>query len=134
MPELALRSLLHSRGLRFRVDHPIPALRRRADVVFTRARVAVFVDGCFWHDCPEHGTTPQANAAWWTEKIAANRARDHDTDRTLTQSGWTSIRIWEHEDAEDAARKVEAIVRQHLTRRQKSETAAPRRRLRTRSN
>src|ERR1700733_5022857 len=86
-PERALRSLLHERGMRFRVDYPpIPGLRRRADIVFTRARVAIFVDGCFWHGCPRHATWPTSNHEFWTEKIETNRQRDRDTNRRLTDA------------------------------------------------
>jgi DNA mismatch endonuclease (patch repair protein) len=109
-PELALRSLLHGRGLRFRVDYPLPNLRRRADLAFPRARVAVFIDGCFWHGCPEHGTWPKANAEWWKQKIEGNRKRDADTDQRLREAGWASIRLWEHESPENAARTVEEAV------------------------
>jgi len=110
-PELALRRELHRRGLRYRVDVPVlPGLRRRADVVFPRQRIAVFVDGCFWHACPQHGTSPKANAAWWREKLGANVERDRDTDHRLREAGWTPIRIWEHEDPLHAA----DLVTQHL--------------------
>jgi DNA mismatch endonuclease (patch repair protein) len=109
--ELELRSLLHRRGLRFRVHALLPGLRRRSDVVFTRARVVVFVDGCFWHGCPEHGTWPKQNADWWREKIEANQRRDRDTDARLRAAGWTVIRVWEHEDAMSASdRIVEAVT------------------------
>src|SRR4051812_26626250 len=98
-PELALRRLLHSRGLRYRVDYrPLQGVRNRADVVFTRAKVAVFVDGCFWHGCPEHYMPSKTNVDYWAPKIAANRARDHAFDRLLQQSGWKVVRVWEHED------------------------------------
>lgn len=111
-PELALRRELWGRRLRYRVDRsPIPALRRRADVVFPRARVAVFVDGCFWHSCPDHATTPKANAQWWSAKLAANVQRDRDTDRRLAAEGWTVVRLWEHESAVNAADRVERAVR-----------------------
>ncbi|WP_315772110.1 very short patch repair endonuclease [Rhodococcoides kroppenstedtii] len=111
-PELALRRLLHAAGLRYRVDRaPLPGLRRRADVVFTRARVAVYVDGCFWHSCPVHATHPRNNAQWWADKLAANVARDRDTDRRLEEAGWTVVRIWEHEDPAVAAEKVLRAVR-----------------------
>ncbi len=87
--ELTLRRELHRRGLRYRVDVPaIPALRRRADVVFSRERVAVFCDGCFWHGCPDHGTWPTQNAAWWREKIETNIRRDADTNLRLEEEGW----------------------------------------------
>src|SRR4051794_22781912 len=91
-PELALRSELHRRGLRFRVDRaPLPGLRRRADLLFTRARVAVYVDGCFWHVCPLHATWPKRNAAWWQEKLDSNQHRDRDTDRRLREAGWLPL-------------------------------------------
>jgi DNA mismatch endonuclease, patch repair protein len=115
--ELALRRELHRRGLRFRVDHPpLPKVRRRADIVFTRRKVAVFCDGCWWHGCPEHRTWPKANAEWWVEKIDANRRRDRDTGARLREAGWTVLRIWEHEDPVEAADRVEAIVRSASTR------------------
>jgi DNA mismatch endonuclease, patch repair protein len=113
--ELELRSLLHRRGLRFRVHALLPGLRRRSDIVFTRARVVVFVDGCFWHGCPEHGTWPKENADWWREKIEANQRRDRDTDARLTAAGWTVIRVWEHEDPTQAADQIVEIVRRAIT-------------------
>jgi DNA mismatch endonuclease (patch repair protein) len=109
-PELALRHLLHERGLRYRVDYPVLP-RRRADVVFTKAKVAVFVDGCFWHGCPEHGTWPRNNAEWWRSKIEGNRQRDADTNERLTEAGWTVVRVWSHEDPAEAAAEIEALVR-----------------------
>ena len=110
-PELALRRALHADGYRFRVVHPVPGNRRRSiDIAFTRARVAVFVDGCFWHGCPEHGTQPRANSAWWTAKLAANRTRDADTDRLLREAGWQVVRVWEHEPVEQAVAAVVAAL------------------------
>jgi DNA mismatch endonuclease, patch repair protein len=110
--ELALRRELHRRGLRYRVDfRPEPSLRRRADIVFTRSRVCVFVDGCYWHGCPDHGTWPKANAIWWREKIEANRRRDADTNARLKSTGWLVLRAWEHEDAVEVADRIEAAVR-----------------------
>lgn len=110
-PEIALRSALHRRGYRFRVQRPLEFdRRRRADLVFPRERVAIFVDGCFWHSCPEHGTRPKANHEWWKSKLDRNRERDTDTDRRLAESGWQSIRVWEHESPEDAADRVIATV------------------------
>ena len=111
-PELAVRSALHARGLRYRVDVAVLAgSRRRADVLFTRARVAVFIDGCFWHGCPEHATWPRHNARFWRTKIETNRARDRDTDQRLERGGWTVIRAWEHEKSEAVADRVELAVR-----------------------
>lgn len=88
-PEIALRRELHRRGLRFRVDRAVLSdKRRRVDIVFGPARVAVFVDGCFWHGCPQHATQPRANADYWREKIAANTRRDRDSDDRLIEAGW----------------------------------------------
>jgi DNA mismatch endonuclease (patch repair protein) len=114
-PELAVRRELHRRGLRYRVDvPPVRGLRCRADLVFTRARVAVFVDGCFWHACPEHGTSPAANGAWWRRKLTANVDRDRRNDRNLSAAGWRVVRIWEHEDAATGADRVEHALREAM--------------------
>lgn len=86
-------------------------MRRRADVVFGPARVAVFVDGCFWHGCPSHASWPKNNADFWREKIETNQRRDRDTDRRLAEAGWVVVRVWEHEDLEAAADRVERILR-----------------------
>jgi DNA mismatch endonuclease (patch repair protein) len=111
-PELALRRLLHASGLRYRVAYPVPGLQRRTiDIAFTRARVAVFVDGCFWHGCPEHATWPSANSTWWRDKIEANRRRDHHTRELLEDSGWLVLRFWEHQDPALAAAVVQQAVR-----------------------
>ena len=111
-PELALRSAVHARGLRYRVSaKPLAGVRRTADLVFPRAKVAVFLDGCFWHGCPEHHTVASANAKFWADKVEGNWKRDRDTDDRLAGAGWISVRIWEHEDAAEAARRVEEIVR-----------------------
>lgn len=110
-PEMALRRALHAAGLRFRVVHPVPGNHRRSiDIAFTRARLAVFVDGCFWHGCPEHGTQPRANSEWWTTKLATNQARDTDTDRLLAEAGWRVVRIWEHEPVEVGLERVRAAL------------------------
>jgi DNA mismatch endonuclease (patch repair protein) len=114
--ETALRSLLHSRGLRFRVHYALPNLRRRADIAFPRQRIAVFVDGCFWHGCPQHGTWPKQNADWWREKIEANRRRDADTDAKLGEQGWRVVRVWEHEATETAAVAIANAVEQSALR------------------
>lgn len=108
--ELKLRRELHKRGLRYRVDYPV-GKRRRADILFTRARVAVFVDGCFWHSCPNHGTMPKHNREWWQAKLMANVARDRRSDQELATAGYFVIRIWEHETPANAANVIEAAVR-----------------------
>lgn len=111
-PELAIRRTLHARGLRYRVDFaPVPGLRRRADIVFTRAHVAVFIDGCFWHGCPIHGTSPKRNGDYWGPKLAANVERDRDTDQQLEAAGWQVLRFWEHEGPEVTASRIESAVR-----------------------
>ena len=111
-PELLIRRLLHAQGLRYRVDWPLPFdRRRRADIVFTKQKVAVFIDGCFWHGCPEHYIAPRANREYWADKVAGNEARDRDTDHRLHDTGWTVLRFWEHEDAGDVARRVELVLR-----------------------
>ena len=115
-PELRLRSALHRRGLRFRINRRVAAeLRTTVDIVFARARVAVFVDGCFWHRCPDHSTTPKANGEWWASKLEENVARDRRADIALRERGWTVLRIWEHEDPEVAANRVAVIVRRATT-------------------
>jgi len=110
--ELAVRRELHRRGLRYFVDRSVvPGPRRRVDIVFPRRRVAVFVDGCFWHSCPAHRTTPKVNREWWVTKLAANESRDRATDESLTQAGWTVLRFWEHQDSVAVADVVESTVR-----------------------
>jgi DNA mismatch endonuclease (patch repair protein) len=114
-PELALRSELHRRGLRFRVDRaPVPSVRSRADIVLGPARVAVYVDGCFWHSCPEHGTRPATNVSFWDQKLKRNCERDRETNRLLSEHGWAVMRIWEHEDPIAAADRVERVVQSRL--------------------
>jgi len=110
-PELAVRQRLHALGYRYRVDHrPLPDLRARGDLVFTRARVVVFVDGCFWHRCPQHATSPRHNGAWWQAKLDANVARDRATDRRLADAGWRVVRIWEHEAPDAAVATIRALL------------------------
>lgn len=109
--ELAVRSEVHALGLRFRVDWPLPGTRRRADLAFVRAKVVVFVDGCFWHGCPEHASWPKSNAAWWRNKIETNIRRDRDTDRRLREIGWSVLRFWEHDQAKRAAESIRRAVR-----------------------
>jgi DNA mismatch endonuclease (patch repair protein) len=112
-PERALRSALHRRGLRFRIDRRVlEGSRRRADIVFVGARVAIFVDGCFWHGCPTHGTLPDVtNAYFWREKIRTNQERDANTNEDLRAAEWAVVRVWEHDDAELAAERICALIR-----------------------
>lgn len=113
VPERLLRSSLFSLGLRFRKHlRVVPGLRREVDVVFQSRRVAVFVDGCFWHGCPEHARPSKSNADWWSAKIARTRARDSETDTILRNEGWLVIRVWEHEDPGFAAQCIAGLVAQ----------------------
>lgn len=111
-PEILLRSALHRRGLRFRIHRRAePDLRTTPDVVFGPTKTAVFVDGCFWHSCPSHGTIPKSNGRWWKEKLEANVERDRRADAALRARGWHVIRVWEHEPPEDAAARIAQVVR-----------------------
>ena len=113
-PERRLRSALHAKGWRFRVDLPIDdgeRRRPRPDIVFTRARVAVFVDGCFWHCCPEHGRPPLSNGPYWRPKLARNVQRDREDTERLERAGWTVVRLWEHVPLDDAVDAVDAALR-----------------------
>jgi DNA mismatch endonuclease (patch repair protein) len=109
-PELALRSELHRLGYRFRVDFRLDGTRRRADIVFPREQIAVYVDGCFWHGCPLHGTMPKQNREWWQAKLEANKKRDHETNDHLRAAGWVVLRFWEHEDPSASARQVGDVI------------------------
>ncbi|WSQ09506.1 very short patch repair endonuclease [Streptomyces sp. NBC_01231] len=105
--EVAVRRLLHASGLRYRVHVPVPGMPRRTiDIVFTKVKVAIFLDGCFWHGCPEHATHPKANAEWWRLKLDKNVARDRETSDHLRAAGWTVLRFWEHESVEEVARQI----------------------------
>jgi DNA mismatch endonuclease (patch repair protein) len=111
-PELALRRHLHALGLRYRVEaRPLPSVRITADIVFGPAKVAVFVDGCFWHVCPMHATFPRANRSWWNEKLERNIERDRRNDRTLINAGWLPVHVWEHEDPEEVAYRIATLVK-----------------------
>lgn len=113
LPEVAVRRLLHAAGLRYRVNVPVPGMRRRTiDIVFPRLKIAVFMDGCFWHGCPQHATQPKSNAEWWRTKLDKNMARDTETTEHLRAEGWTVLRFWEHEVPIEAARIVQEIVTQ----------------------
>ena len=111
-PELALRRALHKLGYRYRKDYrlDLDGRRVRPDIAFTARRVAVFVDGCFWHACPEHGSKPRANDWYWTPKLARNVERDRVADQTLAAAGWQVVRVWEHESLEQALGAVIAAV------------------------
>lgn len=110
-PEILVRSALHRRGLRFRKNaRPVPGVRCRADVVFPRERVAVFLDGCYRHSCPDHGRRPETNSSYWSAKLARNVQRDRENDRVLEMAGWTVLRVWEHEDAAAAAQRIAATI------------------------
>ncbi|MEU9806795.1 very short patch repair endonuclease [Mycobacterium sp. NPDC050853] len=113
-PELAVRKLVHAAGLRYRIDFaPLSDRKRlRADLVFTRAHVAVFVDGCFWHGCPEHHTVARTNAEFWASKVIGNRDRDSRVTAMLTDAGWVVLRFWEHEDPTDVAARIAEVVRE----------------------
>lgn len=117
-PEIALRSAVHALGLRYRVSmRPITHLRRTADLVFPRVQVAVFLDGCFWHGCPEHHTVAVTNAEFWANKVAATKERDNDTDARLQEAGWMTVRVWEHEDPSEAALRIRQVVVQRSAER-----------------
>lgn len=110
--ELSLRKELHARGLRYHLQVPLLTKPRRiADIVFPRVKLAVFVDGCFWHGCSEHASWPKSNAQFWRDKIETNRARDADTDQRLSALGWHIIRVWAHERPREAAERIENAVR-----------------------
>nr|WP_244299122.1 very short patch repair endonuclease [Streptomyces viridochromogenes] len=111
-PERTIRSLLHAAGKRYRVDYrlQLEGARPRPDIAFTRARVAVFVDGCFWHCCPEHGRQPGVNGGYWGPKLERNVARDRAADEALAAAGWSVVRVWEHEDPDRAAARIIAVL------------------------
>lgn len=115
-PEILLRKALHAHGLRFRIQVPVPGLpRRRIDVALTRVKLAVFVDGCFWHGCPDHSVTPKTNTEWWLNKLARNRDRDRETNEHLARVGWTVLRLWEHIPPEEGANLVEGCYRELIS-------------------
>ncbi|MEV7733540.1 very short patch repair endonuclease [Streptomyces sp. NPDC088921] len=118
--ELAVRRLLHAAGLRYRVEYPVPGMaRRRIDVAFPKAKVAILIDGCFWHGCPKHATQPKANAEWWRTKLDRNMVRDQETTEHLIAEGWTVLRFWEHEPPAEVAVRIAAAVARSKTQRGK---------------
>ncbi|MFF2436167.1 very short patch repair endonuclease [Streptomyces sp. NPDC058107] len=122
-PEVAVRKLLHAAGYRYRINERVPGMSRRTiDIAFTRAKVAVMIDGCFWHGCPEHATQPKANSEWWRVKLDRNMARDVETTEHLVAAGWTVLRFWEHEDPSQVADRVAtAVDRKQATQRTRQE-------------
>lgn len=115
-PERLIRRLVHANGLRYRVAaRPLPDLRRTADMVFRPAKVAVFIDGCYWHGCPEHYVSPKTNPGYWSEKVARNVARDRDTDERLSAAGWLVLRFWEHQSSDACALSIISAVRERRT-------------------
>jgi DNA mismatch endonuclease (patch repair protein) len=109
--EVALRSALHRAGLRFyKHRRPVPGLRCEPDILFPRVRLAVFVDGCFWHRCPDHGTLPKANGRWWLAKLEATQMRDRRNDEGLRAAGWTVFRAWEHQPVDEVVAQVQHLV------------------------
>ncbi|MFD4554372.1 very short patch repair endonuclease [Streptomyces sp. NPDC058469] len=116
-PEVAVRRLLHAEGLRYRVNVPVPGIPRRTiDIVFPKAKIAIFMDGCFWHGCPQHATQPKANAEWWRAKLDKNMARDQETTEHLRTAGWTVLRYWEHEVPNTVAEEIRSAVLHHKQR------------------
>lgn len=117
-PEQAVRRLVHAAGLRYRVSAPpIKGLRRTADLLFRPTKVAVFIDGCFWHSCPEHATSPKVNSDYWLPKLQRNRERDAETNRLLADAGWLVLRFWEHEDPVEVAKTIVETVRERRANR-----------------
>ncbi|MCX4698660.1 very short patch repair endonuclease [Streptomyces sp. NBC_01373] len=108
---MVVRQLLHAAGLRYRVNVPVPGMPRRTiDIAFAKAKIAIMLDGCFWHGCPDHATQPKANVEWWQAKLAKNMAKDAETTGHLTTEGWTVLRFWEHESPEHMAKRITASV------------------------
>ncbi|MFF7683404.1 very short patch repair endonuclease [Microbacterium sp. NPDC007973] len=119
-PELAVRRILHAKGLRYRVDFAPLGGRRRADIVFTRQRIAIFIDGCFWHGCPDHYTAPVRNGEFWADKVRSNMTRDTETTASISAAGWAVLRFWEHESAPDICDRIVESVERHSPARRPS--------------
>lgn len=110
-PEVAIRRRLHAAGFRYRIGLKVPGMPRRSiDIAFTRTKTAIFVDGCFWHACPDHATWPQTNGTWWRQKLERNAARDRETDTSLRSAGWEVVRIWEHESPATAVERISRVL------------------------
>lgn len=113
-PEIKVRQALFKNGFRYRVKYPVPGVPRRTiDIAFPDRRVAIFVDGCFWHGCSEHRNIPRNNYEWWKAKIEGNRRRDRDTDERLRSAGWTVLRYWEHDPVEKTVEDVRGLIARH---------------------
>ncbi|MET9533877.1 very short patch repair endonuclease [Streptomyces sp. NPDC006649] len=120
-PEWLIRRLLHAQGLRYRVAaKPLPDLRRTADLVFRPVKIAIFIDGCYWHGCPEHYVPPKTNSGYWSHKVAGNMARDLDTNQRLSEAGWLVLRFWEHEPSAECAAKITAAVKRRRAHERKN--------------
>lgn len=116
LPEMEVRRRVHAMGMRYFVDHRVLEKPiRKADLAFPKLKIAVFIDGCFWHGCPIHGTKPKENARFWYDKLEMNKRRDTDTDERLEKAGWSVIRVWAHERPE----KIADLVRSEVTRRRR---------------
>jgi DNA mismatch endonuclease (patch repair protein) len=127
-PERAVRALLETAGVVLIANRaPLPGMKSTADIVIPHSRVAVFLDGCFWHGCPEHGTLPTNNQVWWRDKIAANRRRDSRISTELEATGWIALRIWEHEDPSAAAQRIRKVVARRSARPDQARPRARRR-------
>lgn len=110
-PEMAVRRMLHQRGLRYRVQYPVPGVPRRTiDIAFPGRKIAVFIDGCFWHGCSDHRNIPAHNRDWWQNKIIQNRSRDKDTDEKLRNAGWLVFRYWEHDSVERIVSEIHEVI------------------------
>lgn len=113
-PEMLIRKMLFARGLRYRIGYRVPGMARRTiDIAFPGRRLAVFVDGCFWHKCPEHFVKVKNNAEWWDSKLRTNVERDRSTDEHLQGLGWTVVRVWEHEPPDDATSRICRALEEH---------------------
>lgn len=117
-PEKELRSALHRMGLRFRIDtKPVQGIRCKADIVFRKAKVCVFIDGCFWHGCPKHFQPPKTNTAWWLEKTEDNKVRDGEKTLALKSHGWIALRYWEHEIQQSNTNRIANRIHQVVMKR-----------------
>lgn len=109
--EVMIRKELFRKGFRYRKQYRVPgAVRRTIDIAFPGKKLAIFIDGCFWHGCPTHGVQPRNNAAWWRNKLDRNIIRDRETDALLSASGWRVLRVWEHESVPEAVARIAIMI------------------------